>query len=140
MFDLDECTAFITKKASKQLTDSFNNRLIVLGVTRVQWIALFYLGKYEGLSQKNLGKLMGVKESSVARLIDRLEKNDYVIREKDINDRRITNLKLTKEGKKARENLIPEGQKFSEILTKDITDEQLEIFNYVLKTMVKNVI
>lgn len=140
MFDLDECTAFITNKASKQLTESFNNRLMILGVTRVQWIALFYLGKYEGVSQKKLGELMGVKESSVARLIDRLEKKDYVIREKELTDRRITNLKLTKEGKKARENLMPEGEKFSEILTKNITDEQLEIFNYVLKTMVKNAI
>ncbi|QIB28218.1 MarR family transcriptional regulator [Caloranaerobacter azorensis] len=110
-----------------------------LGVTRVQWIALYYLGKYAGIKQKELAEKMNIKDSTVARLIDRMEREGYVIRVKDLEDKRITKLYLTEKGIELREKLLPEGKKMSEILSKNITDEEMEIFKRVIKKMVDNV-
>lgn len=139
MFDIDTCLSFMTSKACKEIAETFNRRLTKLGVTRVQWIALYYLGKCEGIKQKELAEKMNIKDSTVARLIDRMEREGYVIRAKDLEDKRITKLYLTEKGVELRVKLLPEGEKMSKILSKDITDEEMEIFKRVLKKMVDNV-
>ena len=110
MFDLDDCIAFITNKSAKRLADEFNRRLQEYGSTRVQWIALFYIGKALEISQKELSDYMDVKESSMVRLIDRMEKEELVVRRKDSEDRRITKIILTDKGKFLREELMPIGE------------------------------
>lgn len=139
MFDIDTCLSFVTSKACKEIAEAFNRRLTKLGVTRVQWIVLYYLGKCEGIKQKELAEKMNIKDSTVARLIDRMEREGYVIRVKDLEDKRITKLYLTEKGVELRIKLLPEGEKMSKILSKDITDEEMEIFKRVLKKMVDNV-
>jgi DNA-binding MarR family transcriptional regulator len=139
MFDLENCLAFITNKTTKNLNEVFNDKLVAKGSTRVQWTALFYLGKYEGISQIELCQLMEIKPSTMARLIDRLEANGFVEREKNSKDRRTIKLELTEEGKKMREKILPEGIAFSETITKNITEEELKVFLKVLQTMGQNV-
>lgn len=139
LFDLDACVGFITNKAGKKLADEFNERLLNVGITRVQWIALYYLGKYYELNQKELGDLMDIKESSVARLVDRMEREGYVTRQKDMNDRRITKLVLTDKGREYREKLLPEGEKMAQIFTKGITNEEISVFLKVIDKMLSNI-
>lgn len=139
MFSLDTCVAFITNNSAKKIVDAFGHRLIPLGVTRVQWIALYYLGLQEIISQRELAEKMHIKDSTVARLIDRMERDGYVKRIKDTEDRRITNLIITDTGLTLREELLPEGEKFNAIISKDITEEEMEIFKRVLCKMVDNI-
>lgn len=139
MFDLDACVGFITNKAGKKMADEFNERLLEVGITRVQWIALYYLGKHDDINQKELGELMDIKESSVARLVDRMEKEGYVLREKDINDRRITKLLLTNKGKEYRKKLLPEGEKMAQVFAEGISDEEIAIFMKVIDKMLSNI-
>lgn len=139
LFDLDACVGFITNKAGKKMADEFNERLLKVGITRVQWIALYYLGKHDDINQKELGELMDIKESSVARLVDRMEKEGYVIREKDITDRRITKLLLTDKGKGYRKKLLPEGEKMAQVFAEGISDREIAIFLKVIDKMLSNI-
>lgn len=139
VFDLDTCVAFITNTSAKKLAECFNERLSQLGITRVQWIALYFMGKYENISQSELGEKMDIKASSVARLIDRMERDGYVVRRRDPKDRRITNLILTEMGKELREKLLPEGEKMRELASQGLTEEEIDIFKKVLKKMTENV-
>ncbi len=133
MFDLDSCVCFITNKVSKMMADEFNDRLMKHGVTRVQWIAMYYLLKHGRLSQKELGEKMSIKESTVVRLIDRMEKEEYIGRKKDDKDRRISYIILTKKGKNRIEGLLVEGQRMSEDFSKEISSEEIVTFNRVLE-------
>ncbi len=139
LFDLDECIAFITNKAAKKMADAFNERLKPLGMTRVQWTALYYLGKCDGISQKELAEKMNIKSSTVARLIDRMENDKLVIRSEDPEDRRAVKLVLTEKGKDLREKLLPEGEKMSKVFANGLTDEEIEIFLKVINKMVENI-
>ncbi len=139
MFDLDDCIAFITNKSAKKLADEFNRRLQENGTTRVQWIALFYIGKAGEISQKELSDYMDIKESSMVRLIDRMEKEELVERRKDSEDRRITKIILTDKGKFLKEKLMPRGQEFQDDVLKGISKENLEIFKEVLQRMTDNI-
>ncbi|WP_346935047.1 MarR family transcriptional regulator [Clostridium sp.] len=139
MFDLDDCIAFITNKSAKKLADEFNRRLQEHGTTRVQWIALFYIGKAGEISQKELSDYMDIKESSMVRLIDRMEKEELVERRKDSEDRRITKIILTDRGKFLKEELMPIGQEFQNDVVKGISKENLEVFKAVLQRMTYNI-
>ena len=82
---------------------------------------------------------MNVKESSMVRLIDRMEKEDLVIRKKQANDRRITSIFLTPKGKELREKVLPLGQEFQDDATNGISAEELNNFKNVLEKMIKNI-
>lgn len=133
MFDIETCVCFINSKTSKKMADMFNERLILLGVTRVQWIAMYYLLKYGDLSQRELGERMDIKESTVARLLDRMEEEGLLKRTKVREDRRVKYIKLTQKGKERIEELLPEGQKMSELFSTGITEEEIEVFKRVLE-------
>lgn len=139
MFDIETCVAFVTNRAAKEIADSFNEMLIPLGTTRVQWIALYHLYKFGAMSQIELGEKMNIKGSSVVKLVDRLQKEGYVKREKNLKDRRSVNLILTEEGREFIEKLMPEGEKMSKLISKGLTDEEIEIFTKVLEKMLINI-
>lgn len=138
MFNLNDCIAFITNKYNKEITELFSQRLQEHNITRVQWTALFYIGNNEGITQKCLAQMLDSNESSIVRLIDRMEKENIVRRQKQLSDRRITKLYLTKEGMKKREDILPIGEKFSKDCINGISEHDLETFKMVLNKMVKN--
>ena len=139
MFDIESCVCFINNKTSKKMANIFNERLVPLGVTRVQWIAMYYLLKHGDLSQKELGEKMDIKESTVARLLDRMEEEDLIIRTQVKEDRRVKYIKLTPKGRDRIEELLPEGQKMSELFSMGITDEEILVFKRVLQKFTENI-
>lgn len=139
MFDLDTCLAYITGYSAKKIADTFNEWTLKKGITQVQWTAVYYVGKYENISQTELANLMNLSTSTVARLLDRIEKEGYLTRHRSLEDKRVINLKITNKGKKLWEEMIPEAEKFSELVRKGISDEHIDVFKNVLKTMSENV-
>lgn len=139
MFDLESCICFTNNKISKKMADLFNERLLTKGITRVQWTSMYYLLKYGNMSQKELGERMDIKESTVARLIDRMEKDDLVERTKNKSDKRITFISLTDKGTERINELLPEGEKMSEFFSQGITEDEMEIFKKVLEKFEKNI-
>lgn len=139
-FKLDKWVSYLTENSIKLISEAFGRMLECKGITRIQWIALYYLGLNQNTNQKELALKMNIKDSSVTRLLDRLERDGLVIREKNPNDRRVTNVVLTEKGKEMREKMLPEGEKFSNMLLDGIDADELQVFEKVLSTMVNNII
>ena len=139
MFYIESCLCFINSKISKKMMDMFNERLISLGVTRVQWMAMYYLLQYGNMFQKELGERMDIKESTVARLLDRMEEDNLINRTNFKEDRRVKYIKLTGKGKEKIEELLPEGQKMSELFSVGITKEEIQVLKTVLKKLMENI-
>jgi len=137
-FKLEKCVSYITENSIKQISDKFSKQLEEKGITRIQWIALYYLNSNEEISQKDLAKKMSIKDSSVARLLDRMKKEELIERVKSEEDRRVTYIHLTEKGKEMIERLLPEGEVFSCKMLEDVSEEELEIFENVIRKMVAN--
>ena len=84
MFDIDTCLAYITGNSAKKINDALNEWSMNKGITHVQWIALYYVGKYAKINQSELAQFMNLKPSTVALLIDRMEKEEYLMRDRSI--------------------------------------------------------
>ncbi len=123
----------------KQFSEAFGRRLEGSGITRIQWIALYYIYENQDISQRELSKLMYIKDSSAGRLIDRLQRDGLVERVRSEKDKRVIQLQLTGQGKVLFGEVLPVGVAFNEALTKNISRKDLEVFNAVLKQMLNNV-
>lgn len=123
----------------KQITEAFGRRLQNSGITRVQWIALYYVKTKNKISQRDLSNLMNIMDSSAGRLIDRLERDGLIQRERNNADRRIICINLTEKGDKLISDLLPIGIQFNDDLLEGITEEDLMIYEKVLKKMISNI-
>ncbi len=139
-FDLSNCIGFVTNTATKAVTEDFNRRLEKYGTTRIQWIALYFLLRADTpMSQKEMAALMNIQDPSLARLIDRMERDGLLRRIENPMDKRVKFLELTEAGRSKAVALIPQGEAFSNLLLEDITVEEIETFHRVLDKMIKNI-
>ena len=85
---------FLLHDLARHLRLDADRRAAAHGMTRAQWVILFWLERQPGLSQKELSEILEVEPITVARLIDRLEDRGFVERRDDPHDRRIWRLHL----------------------------------------------
>jgi DNA-binding MarR family transcriptional regulator len=130
--------SYITDGAMKRITEAFGQRLQGSGITRIQWIALYYMKTHQSISQRELSNLMAISDSSAGRLIDRLQRDGLVNRIPSQTDRRVTLIQLTEEGEHLITSLLHVGVEFNEDLMAGITDEEKIVFQRVLKKMTDN--
>lgn len=138
MFRLEDCIAYITSRGAKTLAERLEDRFSGSGVSRVQWIAMYYIDSCPSITQKQLADRMNTKESTVVRLLDRMEKEKMVRRVSSKTDRRVRYLELTETGRPLYEGLTERAEQFKDDAIRGIGEEELEIFKKVLNQMLDN--
>lgn len=115
-------------RAYESLGSKVNLLLSKYGLSESQFgilDALFYLGP---LTQKEIAKKIFKSGGNVTMVVDNLEKNNYVVRKKNLNDRRVFEISLTDKGKKLFKKIFP---KYLKIIKNSIGTlnefEQLEM-------------
>jgi DNA-binding MarR family transcriptional regulator len=69
------------------------------GITGPQLWALKMLSQHSSLALGDLSRKMYLHPSTITGVIDRLEHKGYVVRDRDLDDRRVVKVKLTPAGK-----------------------------------------
>ena len=104
MISFTETLCFKLAAASRALQKYYNSRYAEYGVTIAQSFILFALIEDDGQNIKSLAEKLILDSSAVTGFIDRLEKEEYVRRVVDVQDRRSFKIFLTEKGRdKARE-------------------------------------
>lgn len=85
---------FVLHDVARALRLETDRRARSCGMTRAQWVILFWLDRQPGLSQAELAELLEVEPITVGRLVDRLERRGMLERRPDPKDRRIWRLHL----------------------------------------------
>lgn len=83
---------------SRKMARQYNNELGDYGITIVQSWVLFYLAGREGSSIKDIAAAIQLDSPVVTGLVDRLVKENLVIRQEDPADRRSVKITLTARG------------------------------------------
>ncbi|OQY35252.1 MAG: hypothetical protein B6241_01795 [Spirochaetaceae bacterium 4572_59] len=138
MFKLDDCVYYMATLGLKKVTDTYNKTFIKYGATRVQWIALYYIKKSQGIRQMDLADMMESQETTIARLINRMEKNRLIEKQHDPQDGRAVKLYCTDQGNELFKELLPVCKNFFKNITTDISKEDLDTFKNVLDKLVEN--
>ena len=73
--------------------------------------------------------------STTTDLVDRMEKNDLVVRIREEQDRRVVRIKLLEEGERIIEEVIKKRQDYLEAVLEDFSEEEVEQFSSLLEKM-----
>ena len=86
---------FLLADISRLTRKEFDRRVRDLGLTRAQWLFLYYIDRQPGCTQSELAELLQMEKITVSRQADRLEKAGWIQRDDHAADARAYRLKLT---------------------------------------------
>jgi MarR family transcriptional regulator, transcriptional regulator for hemolysin len=90
---------FLIADVARLMRSSFDRRVKRMGLTRAQWLVLSRLDRHPGISQSELAEMLEVERATAGRMIDRMERRNWLVRRPDPADRRINRLFLTAEAR-----------------------------------------
>tara|TARA_B100001250_G_scaffold133065_1_gene113749 strand:- start:57 stop:479 length:423 start_codon:yes stop_codon:yes gene_type:complete len=113
------------------LNSLFRKNIKIKDASFQQLIALSIIPP-SGIEMTPLAKKIGIDNSSLTRLIIRLEKNGWVIRESSRQDKRVINVKLTNTGNKVQSDLEKQYEKIGDKVEQLISPlERQETLQYI---------
>lgn len=117
---------------TKKYLSIFSQQTGGLDIDRYQYVLVLINLHKEQLTQKALSELLEVDKSFMVNIVDYLSSKGYVVREKNMNDRRQQVIKLTDKAREA----IPKIEKVISRLNKqsmeNLSEEKIQIFSDVL--------
>lgn len=128
--DLPENTVFELEKRLRQISVAIKKRgrkiLTNYPITPSQFIALQWIVDEQDLTIGELAKKIGLAFSTTTDLINRMEANGLVERNKDERDRRIVRLRALNKGKRIIKEVIDERREYLGHILQSFTIEQTE--------------
>jgi len=91
----DRHLGFLLADISRLARKEFDRRVRPLGLTRAQWMFLYYLGRQPGATQSELADQLQLEKITISRQADRLERRGWISRRADRRDGRAYRLHLT---------------------------------------------
>lgn len=122
--------AFLIKKLKEQ---GFEN----LAPSHGDILAVLY--RYEKLTMKEIADKIHRTKATVTVLVDKLEKENLVKREKSAEDSRITYIVLTQKSIHSKPIFEKIADELNAMLYKDFTADEAKLLDSLLEKMLKNV-
>ena len=129
---------FAVARVTRRWRKLLDERLKALGVTQARWTTMVYLQQGgEGLTQRELARLMAIENPTLVRLLDSLEQQGLIERRPCPNDRRARRLHLTKDGTEFMNVLTERAARLREEMLEGISDRDIEgavkVFHRILE-------
>ncbi len=135
----DDRLIFLLSVAHQAVRNYVNKALAAEGVrlTLAQSGVLFLLKQQDRRKMSTIGKILGIENSAMTGLIDRLEKSGFVNRQSDPDDRRALLINATPAGLEEACKAIPVIREVNEAIKSACHEHELEGFKRVLDELLK---
>lgn len=110
-----------------------------LNLSKLQFIVLKRVEQHEGIKQNDLAFIANRNKSTLTRLINSLEKKNYIARIPSKEDKRVNKLYLTTQGEKVIEEAKPLFKQFAKKLEEGLSEEEIKNTIELLKKIQINV-
>jgi len=110
-----------------------------LDLSKEQMVVLKKLHENDGLIQNELAYLTLRDKSSLARLLAKMERKNYITREQDEFDKRVNLVFLTETGRTTFRRTQPILVGLKEIMEKNIKEEEIYQLTTTLKSIQRNI-
>lgn len=104
------------------------------GITWVQWNVLQVLYRHAPhvMRSSDIGKHLQDRTSDITRLLDRIERNGWIVRKRAAHDKRIVNIALSEEGLRLLERAKAPVEKLLDVVSGTLnTAEQMLLSDYL---------
>ncbi|EGA89070.1 MarR family transcriptional regulator [Planococcus donghaensis MPA1U2] len=121
----------IIKQKGREILNSYT-------ITPPQFVALQWLFEHGDMTIGDLSNKMYLAFSTTTDLVDRMEKNEMVVRIREEQDRRVVRIKLLKEGERVIEEVIQKRREYLNTVLEDFTEAEAEQFATLLEKLHTN--
>ncbi len=108
------------------------------GLTGAKWKIIAVLSIKEGITQKHIADMLFVEAPTLVSVIDKMEKEGYVRRESDSNDRRNNLIFMTKKSKDIVDPIIDSILEVRNMGLDKISKKDMEAAKKVLSQIITN--
>jgi DNA-binding MarR family transcriptional regulator len=123
---ISESIGFVVSSTARVLGLSLSRALAPYGVAPAQWTILLHLWSEEGISQRELGRRIGIEEATVTRTVDRLVRDALIERRVSTEDKRQYQLYISEKGQALKATLVPIVQSLNRQATSRLTDADFQ--------------
>lgn len=99
------CASF--RRASRALTQLYDDALRPLGLRATQFTVLQVLARAGEVSQGALGRILAMDSTTLTRTLDILDRNGWIVKREGSSDRRERRIGLTKTGEALLRRALP---------------------------------
>jgi len=131
----DERLIYLLSIAQQALKDHTNRALAEGGgrVTLAQAAILLLLREKDGRYMSEMGQVIGVDNSAMTRLVDRLEKAGLAVRRVDPDNRRAISILLTPAGREEAAAALTVIRRINEEIQRGYSPAEVDAFKKVLR-------
>ena len=140
VFPLDNSQGYIIHRLDVQMSLGLQHAFQAKGfnITPEQWGVLNRLWENEGMHQSALAQRTAKDRHNITRILNLLEKNGFIFRTPDGEDKRRLNVYLTQEGKALKQKLIPIVIGFLQKCFEGLTQEEVQDLRRIHEQILKN--
>lgn len=135
MKDFTEAWCFRLAALSRKISRSYNAECSNYGITATQSFVLLDLLDHDGSSVKDIATRIQLDSPAVTGVIDRLIKENLVVRQEDPSDRRSLQIFLTPPGQCLVEKLIPVSEAYNQFIQGGFEGEDRAKFESLLNRL-----
>lgn len=120
----------LIRRLSQQSNQVFQDEMKRIGadVTSVQFASMQAIELHGEMEQSQIAQSIHYDKATIGGVIDRLEKRGWVERKSNPKDRRAKLVTLTKEGRKALEEITPVVKALQDQVVANLSDDERELF------------
>lgn len=107
-------------------------------LTSSQWKVILVLSIRDGISQKELADLISVEGPTLVPVIDKMEKDGFLVRKSDPNDRRSNKIFLNNKSNSIVEEIVKTILDFRVMITNGVSKADIDVTKKVLQKMTQN--
>ncbi|MBN2570327.1 MAG: MarR family transcriptional regulator [Deltaproteobacteria bacterium] len=133
----ENCLHFLIAKAHQKISGIFRSGLQRMGLTPAQALVLVVLYEEEGISAGDLGMRLVLDSPTISGLLDRMEKDNWIIKKNSQNDGRLLEITLTEKAHKIKDQLLSEIEVSNEKVLSIFKIEERILFERFLRDLRK---
>ncbi len=136
-----DCPYYLLSRATLVITSALRANMAAAGLEHVKPSylgVLWSLWEAEGLKVVELGRRAGLEPSTMTGLLDRMERDEFVTRTADPNDRRVQQIHLTVKGRKVQRAVVKVVDRTIDSAFRGIEDDEIEKMKELLRRVLSN--
>jgi len=135
MYDATKHICFNLGRVMRRVYDHYDKRLSPFDLTVSQYFVFNALWMSDGISFGELGERVSLDTSTLTGIIDRMERNGYVERRPNLEDRRSVLVFLTARARELGPRILEFADELDTTLRQPFSREEMDTFEHVLRAL-----
>ncbi|NFS29404.1 MarR family transcriptional regulator [Clostridium botulinum] len=136
--DNNKCARYISQLYRKSII-FINREVAKYDIRAGQLMFLMILYNQDGKNQEEISEKLKIDKGTTARALKKLEKQDFITRVKDTDDKRVNRIYLTEKSKEVKVDVYTVFDDWNKKISESLTNEEEEELKKLLEKVCKNI-